>query len=91
VDGYEYARQSPAGSGAATTPHGTGQGVGLEVHELPLVDVHGPELLDGDAITIEPGLYQPNLGGIRIEDIVIVTADDHMNLNTLHEELDWTT
>ena len=91
TDGFDYAPPNPDAPGTATMPHGTGHGVGLEVHELPLVDVHGPELIDGDAITIEPGLYQPNLGGIRIEDIVIVTADDHMNLNSLHEELDWTT
>lgn len=75
--------------GRATMPHGTGHGVGLEVHELPLIDVNGLPLVENDAVTIEPGLYQPNLGGVRIEDVVIVTKDGCENLNTLHEELDW--
>ncbi len=70
--------------------HGTGHGVGLDVHEPPLLDVAGPELLVGDALTIEPGLYQPNLGGIRIEDMVIVTESGCTNLNTLHTALTWT-
>ena len=43
----------------------------------------------GDAVTIEPGLYDARLGGIRIEDLVIVTAKGCVNLNTLPEELDW--
>ena len=69
--------------------HGTGHGIGIDVHEPPLLDVGGPELLAGDALTIEPGLYQPNLGGIRIEDMVIVTESGCDNLNTLHTGLDW--
>lgn len=69
--------------------HGTGHGVGLEVHEPPLLDKGGPELINGDALTIEPGLYSKALGGLRIEDMVIVTPDGCINLNTLPEHLTW--
>ena len=69
--------------------HGTGHGVGLDVHEPPLLDIGGPPLLVGDALTIEPGLYCRDLGGIRVEDMVIVTPDGCINLNRLHEGLAW--
>jgi Xaa-Pro aminopeptidase len=69
--------------------HGTGHGVGLDVHEPPLLDLGGPMLLEGDALTIEPGLYAPAIGGLRIEDMVIVTAQGTVNLNTLPETLTW--
>jgi Xaa-Pro aminopeptidase len=55
--------------------HGTGHGVGLEIHEVPRVG-KGKEILQtGHVITIEPGLYYPKLGGIRIEDTVVGTQD----------------
>ena len=69
--------------------HGTGHGIGLAVHEPPLLDKGGPELVVGDALTIEPGLYAKHIGGIRVEDMVIVTQDGCESLNTLHEGLDW--
>lgn len=69
--------------------HGTGHGVGLEVHEPPLLDVGGPVLVSGDALTVEPGLYCRAIGGLRIEDMVIVRDDSPLNLNTLPEGLDW--
>lgn len=69
--------------------HGTGHGVGLDVHEPPLLDKNGPELVIGDAVTIEPGLYRKDLGGVRVEDMVVVTKDGCQNLNSLHEGLDW--
>ncbi len=69
--------------------HGTGHGIGLDVHEAPLLDFKGPELVVGDAITIEPGLYDVRVGGMRIEDMVIVTADGCENLNRLPYGLDW--
>jgi len=54
--------------------HGTGHGCGLEVHEAPTIRRGGEDVLgDGMAITIEPGIYLPGLGGVRIEDLVIVT------------------
>ncbi len=69
--------------------HGTGHGIGLDVHEPPLLDVNGPELVVGDVLTIEPGLYCKGIGGLRIEDMVAVTADGCMNFNTLPTALQW--
>lgn len=69
--------------------HGTGHGVGLDVHEPPLLDFGGPLLLKGDALTIEPGLYAPSIGGLRIEDMVIVTDEGVESLNSLPEGLTW--
>lgn len=71
--------------------HGTGHGVGLSVHEPPLLDFKGPELLVGDVVTIEPGLYRRDLGGVRIEDMVVITEGGCENLNRLPEGLNWST
>ena len=70
--------------------HGTGHGVGLDVHEPPLLDFKGPKLVSGDVLTVEPGLYGPAIGGIRIEDMVAVTTDGCENFNRLPEGLQWT-
>ena len=69
--------------------HGTGHGVGLDVHEPPLLDFKGPELLEGEMVTIEPGLYRRGLGGVRVEDIVLIHKDHCESLNKLPEGLDW--
>ncbi len=57
-------------------PHGTGHGVGLDIHEEPFF---GPRcqatLSAGEVVTVEPGLYRGGLGGVRIEDLVLVTED----------------
>jgi Xaa-Pro aminopeptidase len=57
--------------------HSLGHGVGLEVHELPYMGRTGHDLVPGDVITIEPGLYRSGYGGLRLEDIVVVTDDGH--------------
>jgi Xaa-Pro aminopeptidase len=63
--------------------HGTGHGLGLEIHEFPRISEADVVLEVGDVITVEPGLYDPNLGGIRIEDLVVVTETGCRNLTTL--------
>jgi len=69
--------------------HGTGHGVGLDVHEPPLLDLKGPELLAGDVVTIEPGLYRKDLGGVRVEDMIVIAEQGCENLNQLPEGLAW--
>jgi Xaa-Pro aminopeptidase len=55
--------------------HSLGHGVGLEVHERPWLSRVGDDLVPGDVIALEPGLYRPGFGGVRLEDIAIVTED----------------
>lgn len=55
--------------------HSLGHGVGLEVHEAPLLGRAPDEVMAGDVITLEPGCYRPGFGGCRLEDLVHVTAD----------------
>ena len=57
--------------------HSLGHGVGLEVHELPSMGRTGQDLVPGDVVTIEPGLYRSGYGGLRLEDIVLVTQDGY--------------
>jgi Xaa-Pro aminopeptidase len=60
--------------------HGTGHGLGLSVHEPPRVGAVDQTLMEGMVVTIEPGLYYPGVGGIRIEDDVVVRKDGGENL-----------
>ncbi len=76
-----------AGHGDAFV-HGTGHGVGLEVHEAPAISRESPATLeDGTALTVEPGVYLPGTGGVRIEDTIVVVADGPRSLTTAPREL----
>ena len=61
--------------------HGTGHGLGLDIHEDPRInDRSDIVLMQGHVVTVEPGLYYPELGGVRIEDVVCVTENGCRNL-----------
>jgi len=68
--------------------HGLGHGVGLEVHESPSLGMVGEELVPGDVITIEPGLYRHGFGGVRVEDLLLVTEDGYERLTDCPYELE---
>jgi Xaa-Pro aminopeptidase len=68
--------------------HGLGHGVGLDVHEHPSLSPASKDVLEaGDVITIEPGLYYPKWGGVRLEDVVVVTKEGYENLTDLKRDL----
>jgi Xaa-Pro aminopeptidase len=69
--------------------HGTGHGIGLEVHEPILLDHGGGGILENEIFTVEPGLYSSTLGGVRVEDMVLATKHGHEILSPVHEGLDW--
>jgi Xaa-Pro aminopeptidase len=68
--------------------HGLGHGVGLEIHEGPrLATTSEDELREGNAVTVEPGIYLPGRFGVRIEDLVVLEADGYRNLSGTSKEL----
>jgi Xaa-Pro aminopeptidase len=68
--------------------HGLGHGVGLEVHEEPGLGISSTDpLREGDVVTVEPGLYRQGYGGVRLEDLVLVTKDGAENLTSYPYDL----
>ncbi|MGH7739397.1 MAG: M24 family metallopeptidase [bacterium] len=68
--------------------HGTGHGLGLDVHEAPRVNSSDHVLKKGEVVTVEPGLYYPGVGAVRIEDLLVVTAQGHRNLTVYPKRLE---
>lgn len=83
------ARELIAGEGLGERfGHGLGHGVGLEVHELPRLRPESDDVLPASGVcTVEPGIYHPGLGGIRIEDLLIVAEDGPEVLSPFTKEL----
>lgn len=68
--------------------HGLGHGVGIAVHEAPRLSANSEDVLQpGMIVTDEPGIYIPGWGGVRIEDVLMITEDGCKSLNTSHKEL----
>jgi Xaa-Pro aminopeptidase len=67
--------------------HGTGHGVGLDIHEAPSVGSRDSILETGAVVTVEPGLYYFGVGGVRIEDMVLVTKNGCRNLTKFPKDL----
>ncbi len=69
--------------------HGTGHGVGLDIHEAPNLGAESESILrEGNIVTVEPGLYYLGIGGVRIEDIVAVTKEGCKNLTKFSKVLE---
>jgi Xaa-Pro aminopeptidase len=69
-------------------PHGTGHGLGLDIHEAPRLGEIDVELVEDEVITIEPGLYHPDIGGVRVEDTIVVTQDGYRNLTSMSKRFE---
>ena len=68
--------------------HGTGHGVGIEIHESPNLSPYSKEILEtGNIVTVEPGIYIPDEFGVRIEDMALITENGYINLTNCEKEL----
>ena len=70
--------------------HGLGHGLGMELHEAPRLRKKSETILQpGMIVTVEPGVYLPDWGGIRIEDDVLVTPEGREVMSSLPKSIDW--
>jgi Xaa-Pro aminopeptidase len=68
--------------------HGLGHGVGLQIHEAPVLRPESTDVLEpGNVVSVEPGIYLPDDAGVRIEDLVLVTEDGNERLTTFTKEM----
>ena len=68
--------------------HGLGHGVGVQIHEAPSLRIESTDVLEpGNVVSVEPGIYLPGEGGVRIEDLVLVTEDGRERLTQFSKEL----
>jgi Xaa-Pro aminopeptidase len=84
--GYETSR-GKSGEFTEGFIHSTGHGVGLDMHEAPNLSENGKELNAGAVVTVEPGLYYKKIGGVRLEDVVLVTRSGCKNLTMFEKNL----
>jgi Xaa-Pro aminopeptidase len=69
--------------------HGTGHGLGLDIHEAPRIGATSRgKLIAGQVVTVEPGLYYPEIGGVRLEDVALVTTNGAKNLTRFEKVLE---
>lgn len=68
--------------------HGLGHGVGLAIHEEPFLSRRpGEALREGEVVTVEPGLYRVGVGGVRVEDLVVITHDGYRSLSRTRKDV----
>jgi Xaa-Pro aminopeptidase len=85
-EGYKTGRQDGRMEGFF---HGTGHGVGLEIHEAPRIGPYAADVLEvGQVVTVEPGLYYAELGGVRLEDMVVISGNGPRNLTRFEKVLE---
>ncbi len=85
-EGYKTGRRAGRMQGFF---HGTGHGLGLEIHETPRVSANSNDMLRaGHVVTVEPGLYYPELGGVRLEDVAFIAGSIPRNLTEFEKVLE---
>jgi Xaa-Pro aminopeptidase len=84
--GYKTSKKNGRSEGFL---HGTGHGLGMEINEAPRMGVNSNDILAaGQVVTIQPGLYYSEIGGIRLEDVAVITPQGHKNLTKFEKSLE---